>query len=125
MKNLQQRLNQLYEQQAIEEKKVMESLETMLTSFSPLDNIKNSWNDFISNEELDLEYPKQALTALINKTIDNLIEKPAIINQSIKILLKTRLIDALFPYKNEVKKDKSPDYTLTKEQNSKTENVKC
>jgi transcriptional accessory protein Tex/SPT6 len=125
MKNLQQRLNQLYEQQAIEEKKVMESLETMLTSFSPLDNIKNSWNDFISNEELDLEYPKQALTALINKTIDNLIEKPAIINQSIKILLKTRLIDALFPYKNEVTKDKSPDYTLTKEQNSKTENVKC
>jgi len=125
MKNLQQRLNQLYEQQAIEEKKVMESLETMLTSFSPLDNIKNSWNDFISNEELDLEYPKQALTALINKTIDNLIEKPAIINQSIKILLKTRLIDALFPYKKGVTKDKSPDYTLTKEQNSKTENVKC
>lgn len=115
MKNLQQRLNQLYEQQAIEEKKVMESLETMLTSFSPLENIKNSWNDFISDEELDLEYPKQALTALVNKTIDNLIEKPAIVNQSLKILLKTRLIDALFSPQKVFVKDKAPDCVLTEE----------
>jgi hypothetical protein len=118
MKNLQYRLNQLYEQQAIEEKKVLESLEGIMSSISPLDNIKNSWNEFISDKDLDLEYPKQALTSLINKTIDNLIEKPVILNQSLKILLKKRLIDVLFAASTSQEvtvKEKAPDCVLTEE----------
>lgn len=118
MKNLQYRLNQLYEQQAIEEKKVLESLEGIISSMSPFDNIKNTWNEFVANDDLDLEYPKQTLTLLINKTIDNLIEKPVILNQSLKILLKKRLIDVLFtasPSQEVTVKEKAPDCVLTEE----------
>jgi len=113
MKNLQHRLNQLYEQQAIEEKKVMESINDVMNSISPFENIKKNWNEFVKGDDSEAELPKQTLTLLLNKTIDNLVEKPAILNQSLKVLLKNRVIDVLFEPQEKPIEEKKQECVLT------------
>ncbi len=115
MKNLQHRLNQLYEQQAIEEKKVMESINDVMNSISPFENIKKTWNEFVKGDESEMELPKQTLTLLLNKTIDNLVKKPELLNQSLKILLKKRVIDVLFESHATPIKEKQPECVLTED----------
>lgn len=108
MKNLQKRLNQLYEQQAIEEKKVIQALQNTLDNINPIGNIKQTLDAIISGEKEDAYYSKNALTILINKTVDGIIKKPEIINQAIKILLKNRFIDVLYS------KEEKPNNNLVK-----------
>jgi hypothetical protein len=79
MKNLQKRLNQLYEQQAIEEKKVLESIQRSINNLSPLTGIKNTVSEILSNEELEPYYSKQTFTLLLNKTIDSIVPKPDLV----------------------------------------------
>lgn len=69
MKNLQHRLNQLYEQQAIEEKKVMESINDVMNSISPFENIKKTWNEFVKGDESETEYPNKHLLFYLIKQL--------------------------------------------------------
>jgi hypothetical protein len=96
MKSLQKRLNQLYEQQAMEEKKVLQSLQKTIENLSPFSTIKNSLSDIMSSVESESYYSKKSFTLLVNKTIDTIIPKPEIINQTIKVLVQKRFIDVLF-----------------------------
>jgi hypothetical protein len=96
MKSLQKRLSQLYEQQSIEEKKVIQSIQKALDNIAPFSSIKSSITEILSSEELDSYYSKKSFTLLLNKTIDSIIPKPEIINQTIKALVQTRFVDILF-----------------------------
>ena len=105
MQNLQKRLNQLYDQQAIEEKKVLESIQHSLTNLSPLTRIKNTVNEILSNDEIEPYYSKQTFTLLLNKTIDSLVPKPDLINQTIKVLVQKRFVDVMFNESSETSKE--------------------
>jgi hypothetical protein len=96
MKTIQKRLNQLYEQQAIEEKKVIQALQNTLENLNPLMSFKNVMNEVISGEKDDSFYSKNAFTYLVNKTVDGFIKKPDIINQTLKVLLKNKFIDVIY-----------------------------
>lgn len=105
MKNLQNRLNQLYEQQAIEEKNVLQSIQRTLNDLSPFSEVKNSLAELLSSDESESYYSKKSFILLMNKTIDNIIPKPDIINQTIKVLVQKRFVDVLF----ETPKDKTEE----------------
>jgi glutaredoxin 2 len=105
MQNLQKRLNQLYDQQAIEEKKVLESIQHSLTNLSPLTGIKNTVNEILSNDEIEPYYSKRTFTLLLNKTIDSLVPKPDLINQTIKVLVQKRFVDVMFNESSETSKE--------------------
>jgi hypothetical protein len=96
MKYLHNRLNQLYEQQAIEEKKVMDSVHKTLSSLTPFGGLKDSMESMLKKEDEEAYYSKNALTLLINKSIDSIIEKPVFINQTLKAIIKKRFVDVLF-----------------------------
>jgi hypothetical protein len=96
MKSLQKRLSQLYEQQAIEEKLVLKSMKQTLDSLSPFTGVKNSISDMLSSDELEPYFSKKAFTLLMNKSIDSIIPKPDIINQTIKVLVQKRFVEVLF-----------------------------
>jgi hypothetical protein len=118
MKYLHQRLNQLYEQQAKEEKKVMDSVHKTISSLTPFDSFKNSIESILQKENQEPYYSKNALTLLINKSIDNIIEKPVILNQTIKAIIKNRFVDRLFSPSSQ-----SMDHEESKE-NTKCESAK-
>jgi F0F1-type ATP synthase delta subunit len=105
MQNLQKRLTQLYDQQAIEEKKVLESIQHSLTNLSPLTGIKNTVNEILSNDEIEPYYSKRTFTLLLNKTIDSLVPKPDLINQTIKVLVQKRFVDVMFNESSETSKE--------------------
>jgi hypothetical protein len=109
MKNLQKRLNQLYEQQAVEEKKVLESIQRSINNLSPLTGIKNTVSEILSNEELEPYYSKQTFTLLLNKTIDNIVPKPDLINQTIKVLVQKRFVEVLFSKSTEANKERKSE----------------
>ena len=109
MKNLQKRLNQLYDQQAIEEKKVLESIQNSLNNLSPLTGIKNTVNEILSNDETELYYSKQAFTLLLNKTIDSLVPKPDFINQTLKVLVNKRFVDVMFNDSSETSEERKSE----------------
>jgi hypothetical protein len=96
MKSLQKRLSQLYEKQAIEEKKVLQSLQITIDNLSPFSNVKNSLSELMSSEESESYFSKKSFTLLLNKTIDSIVPKPEIINQTIKVLIQQRFVDVLF-----------------------------
>ena len=96
MKAIQKRLNQLYEQQAIEEKKVIQALQNTLEKLNPLMSIKNVLDDVLLSEKDDSLYSKNAFTYLVNKTVDGFLKKPDILNQTLKVFLKNKFIDVLY-----------------------------
>ena len=109
MKSLQKRLSQLYEQQAVEEKKVLQSLQDTLNNLSPFSNMKSSLADLFSSDESESYHSQRSFTILINKTIDSIIPKPEIINQTIKVLVQRRFIDVLFQKSQETNKEKQQE----------------
>lgn len=105
MKKLQKRLSQLYEQQAIEEKKVLQSLQQTFDQLSPFSDMKKSISEILLSDELEPYYSKRTFTLLLNKTVDSIIPKSDIINQTIKVLVQKRFVDVLF----ETPKDKTEE----------------
>jgi hypothetical protein len=96
MKYLHNRLNQLYEQQAREEKKVMDSVHNTISSLTPFGGFSDTLESILKKEDQESYYSKNALTLLINKSIDSVIQKPLFINQTLKAIIKTRFVDVLF-----------------------------
>ena len=113
MKSLQKRLSQLYEQQAIEEKKVLQSIQKTIDDLSPFSGMKDSFANMFASEDLDPYYSKKSFTLLLNKTIDSIIPKPDLINQTIKVLVQKRFVEVLFDKPSEKTKEKELESNCT------------